>query len=183
MPGLLAMGQGGCGAAQHGGQGSSAAPRRAAGAPGLAQEQPAACAGGTARRPRRRGDVPTPAARDLSGERDGEKDEVARNLTVRSNRAEEGRERELDGRGEASGGNNGGRGVLGVDLAGERLNRAREGVVELRGEVNRLGVRAIEAERRGWSARRPAMALFELVSTHAREEGEGEEKRTRLLGR
>ena len=119
----------------------------------------------------------------MSGERDGEKEEVARNLTVRSNRAEEGRERELDGRGEASGGNNGGRGVLGADLAGERLNRAREGVVELRGEVNRLGVRAIEAERRGWSARRPAMALFELVSTHVREEGEGEEKRTRLLGR
>ena len=45
MLGLLAMGQGGCGAGQHGGQGSSAAPRRAAGAPGLAQEQPAACAG------------------------------------------------------------------------------------------------------------------------------------------
>jgi len=130
------MGQGGCGAGQHGGQGSSAAPRRAAGAPGLAQEQPAACAGGTVRRPRRRGGVPTPAARDLSGERDGEKEEVARNLTVRSNRAEEGRERELDGRGEASGGNNGGRGVLGADLAGERLNRARE--------------------RRGWSERRTA---------------------------
>jgi len=37
----------------------------------------------------------------LSGERDGEKEEVARNLTVRSNRAEEGREREFDGRGEA----------------------------------------------------------------------------------
>ena len=60
----------------------------------------------------------------MSGERDGEKEEVAMNLTVRSNRAEEGRERELDGRGEASGGNNSGRGVLGVDLAGERLNRA-----------------------------------------------------------
>jgi len=114
---------------------------------------------------------------------DSEEEEVARILTARSNRAEEGREREFDGRGEASGGNNGGRGVLGADLAGERLNRAREGVVELRGEVNRLGVRAIEAERRGWSARRPAMALFELVSTHAREEGEGEEKRTQLLGR
>ena len=116
------------------------------------------------------------AATESEGEKVREGEEVARNLTVQSNRAEEGRERELDGRGEASGGNNGGRGVLGADLAGERLNRAREGVVELRGEVNRLGVRAIEAERRGWSARRPAMALFELVSTHAREEEEREEK-------
>ena len=46
----------------------------------------------------------------------------------------------------------------------------------MEGEVARLGARGIEARRRGWSARRPAMALFELGSTHAREEGEGEGK-------
>jgi len=98
-------------------------------------------------RPRRRGVVPEVAAAESEGEKVSEEEEVARILTARSNRAEEGQEREFDGRGEASGGNNGGRGVLGADLAGERLNRAREGVVELQGEVNRLGVRAIEAER------------------------------------
>ena len=100
---------------------------------------------------------------------------------MHSNRAKEGRERELDGRGEASSANNGGRGGLDADLAGERLNRAREGVVELRGEVNRLGVRAIEAERRGWSARRPAMALLELGSTRARGRRRGREREVSRL--
>ena len=127
-------------------------------------------------RPRRRGVVPEVAAAESEGEKVSEEEEVARILTARSNRAEKGREREFDRRGEASGGNNGGRGVLGADLAGERLNRAREGVVELRGEVNRLGVRAIEAERRGWSARRPAMALLELGSTRARGRRRGWER-------
>ena len=85
---LPATGQGVREARQHGGQGSPAAPRRAAGAPGPAQEQSAGCAGGTARRPRRRGGVPTPAARVLRGERDGKKEEVAGKLTMLSNRAE-----------------------------------------------------------------------------------------------
>jgi len=54
---------------------------------------------------------------------------------------------------------------------------------KVEGEVTRLWARRIEARRRGWSARLPAMAQFELGSTHAREEGEGEEKRTRLRGK
>ena len=165
---LPATGQGVGGARQHGGQGSPATPRRAAGAPGPAQEQSAGCAGGTARRPRRRGGVPTPAARDLSGERDGEKEEVARNLTVRSNRAEEGRERELDGRGEASGGNNGGHSGLDADLARERLNRAREGVVELRGEARKVGARRIEAEWRGSAGGTSTASSTRLGSARAR---------------
>jgi len=37
---------------------------------------------------RRRGGVPTPAARVLRGERDGKKEEVAGKLTMLSNRAE-----------------------------------------------------------------------------------------------
>ena len=127
-------------------------------------------------RTRRRSDVPEAATAESEGEKVGEEEEKARNLTALSNRSQECRKRKFDGRGRSSGDGNGGRGVLGADLAGERLNRAREGVVELRGEVNRLGVRAIESERRGWSARRPAMALFELVSTHAREEGEAERR-------
>ena len=100
-------------------------------------------------RPRRRGDVPEAAAAESEGEKVGEEEEMARNLTVRPNRAKEGRERELDERGEASGGNNGGRGGLDADLAGEWLNRAQEGVVELRGEAREVGARRIEAEWRG----------------------------------
>jgi len=36
-----------------------------------------------------------------------------------------------------------------VDSAGERLKSSSRRVVEVEGEVNRLGVRAIEVERRG----------------------------------
>ena len=52
-------------------------------------------------RPRRRGVVPEVAAAESEGEKVSEEEEVARILTARSNRAEEGREREFDGRGEA----------------------------------------------------------------------------------
>ena len=37
----------------------------------------------------------------------------------------------------------------GLEAAGERLNRARGGVVELRGEAREVGARTIEAERQG----------------------------------
>ena len=147
-----AVEQGGRGAGRRDTQEGQAGPGRAGG--GAGGRAVALCVGERRRlaRTQRRSDVPEAATAESEGEKVGEEEEKARNLTVHSNRAEEGREREFDGRGEASGGNNGGRGVLGADLAGERLNRAREGVVELRGEVKRLWARAIEAERRGWPA-------------------------------
>ena len=47
-------------------------------------------------RPRRHGDVPEVEPAESEGEKVGEEEEKARNLTVHSNRAKEGRERELD---------------------------------------------------------------------------------------
>jgi len=58
-----------------------------------------------------------------------------------------------------------------------------KGAEETRGAMGRLGARGIDKGRRGWPTETPAMALFELGSTRAREEGEEEEKRTRLRGK
>jgi len=87
------MGQGGGGARQHSGQGSPAAPRHAAGAPGPAQEQPAACAGGIARRPRRRGGVPGSMAPELKRKGAGEDEELTTNSFWGLIWAEKGRRR------------------------------------------------------------------------------------------
>ena len=56
---------------------------------------------GGAERPRRRGGEPVTVAAISAGEKVSEEEEFARILTARSIRAEEGREREFDGRGEA----------------------------------------------------------------------------------
>ena len=56
---------------------------------------------GSAERPRRRGGEPATVAAISAGEKVSEEEEFARILTARSIRAEEGREREFDGRGEA----------------------------------------------------------------------------------
>ena len=75
----------------------------------------------------------------------------------------------------------GGRGGLDIDLAVERLKRAHERVPWVRGEAVQLGVRGIETERQGWSARRPAMALLELGSTRARGRRRGREREVSRL--
>ena len=91
------MGKGSGGAGQHGGQGSPAAPRRTAGAPGPAQKQPAACAGGTARQLRQRGGVPTAVVPESSGREVMKGEESTRMLTAGFNRAEKGRKTRIDG--------------------------------------------------------------------------------------
>ena len=52
-------------------------------------------------RTRRRSDVPEAATAESEGEKVGEEEEMARNLTVHSNRAKEVREREFDEKGGA----------------------------------------------------------------------------------
>ena len=73
------------------------------------------------------GGAPAPAAVESEGEKVREEEEVARNLTVRSNRAKEGRERKLDGRGGAPAANNGGRPAQGRFGRGNGTNGLREG--------------------------------------------------------
>jgi hypothetical protein len=82
--------------------GSPAAPGLAAVAAKPAQEQPAACTGGTARRPRRRGGVPTPTAPGSKGKRVGEDEGLVEKLTTGSNQAEDGRRGVVGVRGGAS---------------------------------------------------------------------------------
>ena len=130
---------------------------------------------GMAARPRRCGCAAAAVAPETRGKEVGEGEGVAGELTEVRFWAEGGRERELDGDGEARRSGNGGRRSAGVIPAEEWRNRTQRGAVEVEGEVKRLGVRAIEAERRGWSARRPAMALLELGLTRTREEGERDE--------
>ena len=55
--------------------------------------------------------------------------------------------------------------ALEVDSAGERLKSSSRRVVEVEGEVNRLGVRAIEVERRGVAGATPAAALLTLLGS------------------
>jgi len=143
------MGQGGSGAGQHGGQGSPAAPRRAAGAPGPAQEQPAACACGIARRPQRRGGVPGSMAPELKRKGDGEDEGSVGKLTAHSNRTEEGRKVEFDGRGRRSERPSMAAGGEVVDSAEESSNGFGEGAEEVRGEVVRLWTPGIEVGWRG----------------------------------
>ena len=52
-------------------------------------------------RTRRRSDVPEAATAESEGEKVGEEEEKARNLTALSNRSQEGRKRKFDGRGGA----------------------------------------------------------------------------------
>jgi len=146
----------------------------------VAARTAAQSARGGAERPRRRGGEPATVAAVSAGEKVGEEEEKARNLTVHSNRAKEGRERELDERGRSSNDGNGGRGGLDVDLAVERLKRAHERAPWVRGEAVQLGARGIEAERRVWPARTPAAACSGSARP-VREEGEREgEKRTQF---
>ena len=132
-------------------------------------------------RTRRRSDVPEAATAESEGEKVGEEEEMARNLTVHSNRAKEVREREFDEKGGAPATAMAAGGGLDVDLAVERLKRAQERAPWMRGEAVQLGARGIEAERQGWSARRPAMALLELVSTRARGRTRGREREVSRL--
>ena len=154
MPGSPAMDQGGGGAGQHGGQGSPAAPRRAAGEPGPAQEQPAACAGGIARRPRRRGGVPGSMAPELKKKGVGEDEGSVGKLTAHSNRTEEGRKVELDGRGRGSERPSMAAGGEVVDSAGDWLERARDGAEEVEGKAREVGARGIERGDEVWPVRR-----------------------------
>ena len=91
------------------GQGSPAAPGLAAVEAGPAQEQPAACADGSARRPQRRGGIPTPTASGSKGKRVREDEGLAGKLTTGSNRAEYGRRGVVGVRGGALTSGNGGR--------------------------------------------------------------------------
>ena len=79
------------------GQGSPAAPDLAAVAAGPAQELPAACAGGRARRPRQLIDVPVMTTPGAKGKGVREREGLAGKLTVWFNRAEKGRKVGLDG--------------------------------------------------------------------------------------
>ena len=170
MPGSPAMDQGGGGAGQHGDQGSPAAPRRAAGEPGPAQEQPAACAGGIARRPRRRGGVPGSMAPELKRKGAGEDEGSVGKLTAHSNRTEEGRKVELDGRGRRSERPSMAAGGEVVDSAEESSNGFGEGAKEVRGEVVRLWTPGIEV---GWRGAAGIDAGDELCSTSSTRAGEG----------
>jgi len=93
-------------------------------------------------------------AADSLGEKVGEGEEVAAELTVGSIWAEKGRERELDGEGRSSAERQWRTAVCGLDSAGGGLNRARGWSEEVRGEVERLGVRRIEMGWRGMASAR-----------------------------
>ena len=135
-----------------------------------------------AARPRRRGGTPAAAASDSSREEVGEDEGVARELTEGSIWAEKGRERELDGEGGARGrtamaGDGGG-----SISAGVGHDRARGGVEWVRGEVEQLRVRRIEARRRGTAGTRlgggsARSARLEL------EEGKGRDRTGREASR
>ena len=102
-----------------------------------------------AERPRGRGSEPAAVAADSLGEKVGEGEEVAAELTVGSIWAEKGREREFDGEGRSSAERQWRTAVCGLDSVGGGFNRARGWSEVVRGEVKRLGVRRIEVGRRG----------------------------------
>ena len=176
-----AVEQGGRGAGRRDTQEGQAGPGRARG--GTGGRAVALCDGERRRlaRTRRRSDVPEAATAESEGEKVGEEEEMARNLTVHSNQAKEVREREFDEKGGAPATAMAAGGGLDVDLAVERLKRAQERAPWMRGEAVQLGARGIEAERQGWSARRPAMALLELGSTRARGRRRGREREVSRL--
>ena len=130
-------------------------------------------------RTRRRSDVPEAATAESEGEKVGEEEEMARNLTVHSNRAKEVREREFDEKGGAPATAMAAGGGLDVDLAVERLKRAQEQAPWMRGEAVQLGARGIEAERQGGGRsgeRRRAPLVLGLGSTRTRGRRRGGEK-------
>ena len=146
---------------------------------GGARASARAARGGTAAAPwrsRRRGGGPTPAMRDSSGDRVGKEEGVASELTAGSIWSESGRRSGIDGEGWSSTWLSMAAAAETPDSAGggARPSSWRHGGASGRGRAawgaeNRAGWR-------GWSARRPAMALLELGLTRAREEGEGEGK-------
>ena len=69
-----------------------------------------------------------------------------------------------------------GSGGLDADLAGERLERPRDGAEEARGEVREVLARVIELQRRGLDGATPAAALLGSGRREHEEEEEGEEK-------
>ena len=84
---------------------------------------------------------------------------------------------ELDGRGQSSGGNNGGRGGREADSAGERLNRARGVAVKMDGKVDRvLGGSGREVRRRDGEAWPEQRTAVRLGYSAACEEGEREKE-------
>ena len=100
-------------------------------------------------RPRRHGGAAAAAAPETRGKEVWEQDRVAGELTEVRFWAEGGRERELDGDGEARRSGNGGRRSASRFRPALGLGRARGGAEWVRGEVARLWVCGIEAGWRG----------------------------------
>jgi len=89
----------------------------------------------------------------------------------------------VDGEGEASTETAMVAGGAGVDSARQRVARARERGGGDAGCDGAAWGAGIDKGWRGWPTGTPAMALLELGSTRAREEGEEEEKQTQLRGK
>jgi hypothetical protein len=136
----------------------------------LAQDGPAACAGGE------QGAHGGAAAVAPESEGEGfEKDEgVTGELTEGSVQVEEGRERGLDGEGRSSGGGNGGRGGTGADSAEDWLERARDGAEEVESKARDVGARRIRAGRRGTAGGQATTRLGLLCSLEEEERDEYE---------
>ena len=103
----------------------------------------------TAARSRRRGGTAEAVAADSGGDRVGERKQIMEELTAVRFEAEDGRERELGVEGRSSMADGDGGGGLDADLAGERLERPRDGAEEVDSKVTRLWARRIEAGWRG----------------------------------
>ena len=120
---------------------------------------------------------PAAMAPESSGEEVGKQEELAGMLTEGSFRAEEGRERVVDGEGRSSSERQWRTAVCGLDSAGGGLNRARGWSEEVRGEVERLRVRRIEVGRRGTASAASDGGFARLCSRELKEGDEGKEGR------
>ena len=110
------------------------------------------------------GGAPAAAVPESEGERDGEHEGIASDLTAGSIWAEGGWRVEIDVRGGALVGTTMVAGGVGLDSAGERLNRARGGMAWVQARRGRSGREGFKRGGEGWSAWPTAMALLELGS-------------------
>jgi len=89
-------------------------------------------------------------------------------LTAHSNRTEEGRKVEFDGRGRRSERPSMAAGGEVVDSAGDWLERARDGAEEVESKAREVEVRGIEGGGEVWPAQGSVVALLELSAMRAR---------------
>ena len=115
-------------------------------------------------------------ASELKRKGAGEDEGSVGKLTAHSNRTEEGRKVELDGRGRRSERPSMAAGGEVVDSAGDWLERARDGAEEVEGKAREVGARRIEQGRRGLAGATPAAALLDSAPPEL-EENEGRGKR------